>query len=219
MESSPSCQVSSPSRNSPLLWNPRLQCQVHMSFFLVIHYTWLQSMRSQLNLLRSTLKLSVHVSQVNLNVHTFYTSRFDLVLCAVDVSATMTGKSVRREYKLRTCGNRALKDVRHSKWQEDGENCVIGSSVFCTLKPNTVVIKWWWMRWARQVERLGDMRNEYTVFIGNREVKSPDRGLSHRRKNNVNMVGLLSAWWWTFGISKWWGNFLTRWMTVTFLRG
>lgn len=46
---------------------------------------------------------------------------------------------------------------------------------------------------ARQVERLGDTRNEYTVLIGNPEVKRHDRGLSHRHKTNVNVVGLLSA--------------------------
>jgi hypothetical protein len=78
-------------------------------------------------LLRSIFKLSVHVSQVNLNLRTFYTSRFDLVLYTVDVSASMTGKSVGREREQGTEGHKTRKVTGGWRKLCNGEHSVLCS--------------------------------------------------------------------------------------------
>jgi hypothetical protein len=74
------------------------------------------------------------------------------------------------------CENRVLRrilDVRGRKWWEDGEECIMRSSITCTLMSRR-------MRCAGYVTRLGAIRNANKILTGKPEWKRPLERPRHR---------------------------------------
>jgi hypothetical protein len=61
-------------------------------------------------------------------------------------------------------------DLRGRKGQEDGEDCILKSSITCKLHQTS------WRIWVGYVVRMEEMRNErnaYNILVGKPEGKRP----------------------------------------------
>jgi hypothetical protein len=67
----------------------------------------------------------------------------------------------------------SLLDVRGRKWREAGEDCIMRSFTTGTLQKYRRTIKWRRMQWAGYVARMGEVRNVYSILVGNPEGKRP----------------------------------------------
>jgi hypothetical protein len=64
-------------------------------------------------------------------------------------------------------------DLRGRKWQENGEDPIMREIHNLYASPHIIrVIKSGRMSWVEHVARIGETRNQYTVFVGKLEGKT-----------------------------------------------
>jgi hypothetical protein len=78
-------------------------------------------------------------------------------------------------------------DIRGTKWQEAGEDCIMKNFLTCSYaSPNMIrVIKLVKMRWVGYVARTGEMRNAYSILVEKPEGKRPFGRPRLRREDDV----------------------------------
>jgi hypothetical protein len=69
--------------------------------------------------------------------------------------------------------------------EENGKNYIKRSFIIYTL--HQILVSTSRMRWASHVVRMGETRNEFTIFVGKPEGKRPLYRLKRRWEDNIKM--------------------------------